>query len=90
MNMGIMSSNVSLKHTSAMRTSAGSGSLDDAESTDALMIVDVATNFEVQNNMVLSLHIKNLLDENGVAARRPYGVRPSMPRTISLGLSYTF
>ncbi len=90
MNMGIMSSNVSLKHTSEMRTSAGSGSLDDAESTDALMIVDVATNFEVQNNMVLSLHIKNLFDENGVAARRPYGVRPSMPRAISLGLSYTF
>ena len=90
MNMGIMSSNVSLKHTSEMRTSAGSGSLDDAESTDALMIVDVATNFEVQKNMVLSLHIKNLLDENGVAARRPYGVRPSMPRTISFGLSYTF
>ena len=90
MNMGIMSSNVSLKHTSEMRTSAGSGSLDDAESTDALMIVDVATNFEVQNSMVLSLHIKNLFDENGVAARRPYGVRPSMPRTISLGISYTF
>jgi len=90
MNMGIMSSNVSLKHTSKMRTSAGSGSLDDVSSTDKLMIVDVATNFDVQNNMVLSLHIKNLFDENGVAARRPYGARPSMPRTISFGLSYTF
>ena len=50
----------------------------------------MTNNYDLKNNVVLSLYIKNLLDDNGVVARRPYGVRPTMPRTVSLGLSYTF
>jgi len=89
-NTGLVSGNVSLKHTAKMRTTAGSGSFDESSFTDAFTVVDASVNYDLKNNIVLSLHIKNLLDDNGVVARRPYGVRPTMPRTVSLGLSYTF
>ena len=89
-NTGLVSGNVSLKHTAKMRTTAGSGSFDESSFTDAFTVVDASVNYDLKNNIVLSLHIKNLLDDNGIVARRPYGVRPTMPRTVSLGLSYTF
>jgi len=34
--------------------------------------------------------IKNLLDKDAVVARRPYGARPTMPRSISVGVNYNF
>jgi hypothetical protein len=30
------------------------------------------------------------MDDDGIAARRPYGARPTMPRSFSLGVDYTF
>ena len=89
-NAGLVSGNVSLKHTAKMRTTAGSGSLDESSFTDAFTVVDASVNYNLKNNVILSLHVKNLLNDNEVVARRPYGVRPTMPRTVSLGLSYTF
>ena len=64
--------------------------MDESNFTDAFTMVDASVNYDLKNSVILSLHVKNLLDDNGVVARRPYGVRPTMPRTVSLGLSYTF
>jgi Fe(3+) dicitrate transport protein len=89
-NMSKTSVNVGLKHTSAMRTKAGSGQLDDANSTDALTLVDLGVKHSLQNNLTLSMGVKNLLDKDAIVARRPYGARPTMPRSISLGVSYNF
>jgi Fe(3+) dicitrate transport protein len=82
--------NVGLKHTSAMRTTAGSGRLDDANSTDALTVIDLGVKHALQNNVTLSMGIKNLMDKDAVVARRPYGARPTMPRSIILGVNYNF
>ena len=73
-----------------MITVSGSGNLDESNFTDAFTMVDASVNYDLKNSVILSLHVKNLLDDNGVVARRPYGVRPTMPRIVSLGLSYTF
>jgi Fe(3+) dicitrate transport protein len=82
--------NVGLKHTSAMRTTAGSGRLDDASSTDALTVVDLSVKHALQSNVTLSVGVKNLLNKEAVVARRPYGARPTMPRSINFGVNYTF
>ena len=82
--------NVGLKYTSAARTTAGSGRLDDANSTDALTVIDLGVKYALQNNVTLSMGIKNLMDKDAVVARRPYGARPTMPRSITLGVNYNF
>ena len=89
-NMDKTSVNIGLKHNSAARTTAGSGRLDDANSTDALTLIDLGVKHSLQNNITLSMGIKNLLDKDAVVARRPYGARPTMPRSISLGVNYNF
>ena len=89
-NMDKTSVNIGLKHNSAARTTAGSGRLDDANSTDALTLIDLGVKHSLQNNITLSMGIKNLLDKDAVVARRPYGARPTMPRSISVGVNYNF
>jgi len=89
-NMDKTSVNIGLKHNSAARTIAGSGRLDDANSTDALTLIDLGVKHSLQNNITLSMGIKNLLDKDAVVARRPYGARPTMPRSISVGVNYNF
>ena len=89
-NMDRTSVNIGLKHNSAARTVAGSGRLDDANSTDALTLIDLGVKHSLQNNVTLSMGVKNLLDKDAVVARRPYGARPTMPRSITLGVNYNF
>jgi len=89
-NMDKTSVNIGLKHNSAARTTAGSGRLDDANSTDALTLIDLGVKHSLQNNVTLSMGVKNLLDKDAVVARRPYGARPTMPRSITLGVNYNF
>ena len=89
-NMDKTSVNIGLKHNSAARTTAGSGRLDDGNSTDALTLIDLGVKHSLQNNITVSMGIKNLLDKDAVVARRPYGARPTMPRSISVGVNYNF
>lgn len=44
----------------------------------------------MQPNLTLSFGLNNLLDDDAIVARRPYGARPTMPRNFSLGVDYTF
>ena len=67
-NMDKTSVNIGLKHNSAARTTAGSGRLDDANSTDALTLIDLGVKHSLQNNITLSMGIKNLLDKDAVVA----------------------
>ena len=90
LNVDKVSANLSLKHTSEMRTTAGSGSLVSGLKTDATSIIDLGVKYDLQSNIKLSVGVNNLMDDDGIVARRPYGARPTMPRTFSLGVDYTF
>ena len=90
LNVDKVSTNVSLKHTSEMRTEAGSGSISGADATDSILIIDLGVNYLLQDNISLSFGVNNLTDDDGIVARRPYGARPTMPRSLSLGVDYTF
>ncbi|MGA0258455.1 MAG: TonB-dependent receptor family protein, partial [Saprospiraceae bacterium] len=90
LNVDKFSSNISLKKTPKMRTVAGSERLLKSNSTDELTIIDVGMRYAFDDSITLSFNINNFLNDNSIAARRPYGVRPSMPRSLNFGINYIF
>ena len=90
LNVDKLSANISMKKTSEMRTVAGSGRIAESNATDEITIIDLGLRYALQDNIRLSVGINNFMDDFGIAARRPYGVRPTMPRSFSLGVDYTF
>ena len=90
LNIEKFSSNISLKKPPKMRTVAGSGRLLKSNSTDELTIIDVGLRYSFDDSITFSFNINNFLNDNSIAARRPYGVRPSMPRSVNIGINYIF
>jgi len=78
------------RQTSPMRTIAGSGDLLESEKTDFLAIVDVTSEYQITSNINVYMKILNVLDQQGIVAARPAGVRPTMPRSISAGIRLSF
>ena len=78
---------ISGRYTSAMRTIAGQGVLLLSESTNESLIFDSGIRYEVSNHLNLNLGVTNLLDRTYAVARRPYGLRPNMPRALRIGVS---
>ena len=81
---------ISGRYTSAMRTVAGQGNLLSSNSTDSSIIFDSGIRHNVSNNLNINLGVTNLLNGTYVVARRPYGLRPNMPRALRLGVSANF
>jgi Fe(3+) dicitrate transport protein len=44
--------------------------------------------FSLTQNLATYVKIDNLLDETYIAARRPSGARPGLPRTAYVGITY--
>ena len=90
LNVDKLSANISMKKTSEMRTVAGSGSISGSSATNELTIIDLGMRYALKDNITLSVGINNFMDDDGIVSRRPYGARPTMPRSYSLGVDYTF
>jgi Fe(3+) dicitrate transport protein len=78
---------ISGRYTSAMRTLASQGVILSSESTDESLIFDTGIRYEVSNHLNVNLGVTNLLDRTYAVARRPYGLRPNMPRALRIGVS---
>ena len=78
---------ISGRYTSAMRTIAGQGVMLLSESTNESLIFDSGIRYEVSNHLNVNLGVTNLLDRTYAVARRPYGLRPNMPRALRIGVS---
>ncbi|MGM0412247.1 MAG: TonB-dependent receptor family protein, partial [Pseudomonadota bacterium] len=81
---------LSAKYMDEMRTSPGSGSIPSGEATDAHTVFDLAGEYRVTDNGRVYVNVENLTDEEYVAARRPAGARPGMPRTAKVGWKMEF
>lgn len=81
---------ISGKYTSAMRTVAGKNTPKENERTDAHFIIDYSAEYENATRNRVFLSIRNVLDQVYIAARRPAGVRPGLPRTFLVGLKTEF
>lgn len=79
-----------LAYTDAMRTRSGSGPLVPALATDAHWTFDLALEERPLERLRLFVQVRNAFDEVYLAARRPYGARPGMPRTVLVGFDLDF
>ena len=77
---------VSTSWVSTMRTAAGKGTPSKDSRIDQHFVVDLAAEYALSDRVQVFASVRNLTDEVYVAARRPAGVRPGLPRTTLLGL----
>jgi Fe(3+) dicitrate transport protein len=80
--------NIAASYVGKLRTTAGQGSFDQAESVDARVVWDLTSAWQFTPKLSAYIKVDNLLDETYVAALRPAGARPGLPRTAYLGLTY--
>lgn len=79
---------VSGNYSGKLRTKASQGSFDEAESIDGRVVWDLMAAWNFTPSLSTYVKVDNLLDESYIAARRPAGARPGLPRTAYLGLTY--
>ncbi len=73
----------------SMREEAGQGALEPGKATDPLLTFDLSASWLFAKDAELYLNARNLLDNQAIVSRRPYGARPNAPRTILVGLKYS-
>jgi Fe(3+) dicitrate transport protein len=71
-----------------MRSKAGQGAYIPEETIDSHIVWDAIATWNFTESLSTYIKVDNLLDETYVAARRPAGVRPGLPRTAYVGLTY--
>ncbi|WPB80456.1 TonB-dependent receptor [Archangium violaceum] len=76
---------VNASFVDVMREVAGQGVIPEGEKTDALLTFDVNANWNVTRWGQVYLSARNVLDQQGIVSRRPFGARPNAPRTVILG-----
>lgn len=78
------------KYNSAMRTKAGTGDYVNSESIESHLVLDAITEYSIAPSYALFFGIRNLTDKKYIAAKRPAGVRPGLPRTFMAGIKTNF
>lgn len=77
-------------YVARMREQSGSGPLDLALATDAQLTLDLGAHYQLLDSLRLYAQVRNVLDGQFIASRRPYGARPNAPRWIQVGAILTF
>ena len=86
----VWSAYLGFRYTGEMREVAGQGDENPGLTTNAYTTVDLAVNYDVIENLTLSLNIDNLTDEREIASRRPFGARPNLTRSYKASVKYRF
>ena len=87
---GKFSTDISARYTSAINTEAGPINSDNTKSIQSSVILDSSIKYNFSPTFRASLGITNLLNSVYAVSRRPYGLRPNMPRSLRLGLVANF
>jgi len=82
--------NLSALYQGEMRDKAGQGTIADADKIDAYLVLDLAVNYKVKPELAVYGTVDNLLGNEYVVAAQPMGYRPGKPRTVQLGIKYSF
>jgi Fe(3+) dicitrate transport protein len=78
------------RYHGAMRDAAGQGEIPAAERTDALVTIDLHAHWRPRRWAELYATCDNLLDDQTIVSRRPFGARPNAPRTVIVGYKARF
>ncbi len=82
--------NIIARYIDTMQEASGEGVTLTGVSTDAYTVIDASASYNLNEYGTLYFKIDNLLDEQEIVSRRPYGARPSKPQQIQLGYQYSF
>lgn len=80
------STSLGANYADRTRSSAGSGPIAAGTGTERRWVLDLSARYALSNEITLFGKVDNLLDEVYVAARRPSGARPGLPRTAYFGV----
>jgi Fe(3+) dicitrate transport protein len=75
---------------SESRDVAGSGAIAEQVRADALLTIDLNVHARLRPWAELYATCSNLLDEQVIVSRRPYGARPNSPRIVIVGYKARF
>jgi len=78
------------KYSDKMRTEAGQGDIPSDKSTDNSLIGDVSIHYKLNTRISIIGGIKNITNQVYSVSRRPSGLRPGLPRSITIGLNASF
>ena len=81
--------NLAANYVGKMRTKAGQGAYEPKSSIESHVVWDAIATWSFTESLSTYIKVDNLLDETYVASRRPSGVRPGLPRTAYLGLTFS-
>jgi Fe(3+) dicitrate transport protein len=73
----------------AMREEAGQGEAAPGTKTEPQLTFDLNASWSFAKKAELYLSARNLLDNQAIVSRRPYGARPNAPRAVLIGLKYS-
>lgn len=90
LDAGKWGADLSVSYLSRMRDRAGSGAFSSSEGSDDFVVLDLAARYQVLPKLELNGRIDNLLDEEYVVARRPYGARPGKSQVFQVGVVYRY
>jgi Fe(3+) dicitrate transport protein len=82
--------NLITRYIGEMKEASGDKVLLSGVTTQALTIVDLAASYELGDMGNIYFKLDNLLDDQEIVSRRPYGARPSKSRSASIGYQYSF
>lgn len=85
---GAFSINTATSYVARMREEASQG--DDARWTDAQWMLDAGASWFATTQWTVYARGENLLDDRGIASRRPFGARPFRPRQAAVGAKYAW
>ncbi len=71
-----------------MRAVAGQGAFDPLETIQSHVVWDTIATWNISDSLSTYIKVDNLLDKTYVASRRPAGLRPGLPRTAYVGLTF--
>lgn len=78
--------NLSGKYTSDVRAVAGNGEIQPDDLIPSFFLMDMSTHFHMNKHFTVFGSVSNIFNEVYIAALRPAGYRPGMPRFFQLGL----
>ncbi len=73
-----------------MRNDAGQGSISDDDKIEAYLVLDLAANYHVLEELQLYATVDNVLGKEYLVSAQPMGYRPGKPTAVHLGAKYKF
>lgn len=79
-----------LRYIDEMQEVSGDGEILSGVMTKAQTVLDLSAHYDLDDYGKVYVKLDNVLDDQEVVSRRPYGARPSKPQQFQVGYQYQF